>query len=433
MASSSAWQFARRLRRHAFDRQSHAPIKRIKAAKHRCIVLLAAVTVLATPPVAAATAELDQVARALGHGFIANPVHVGLSIGIIQGGERRTFHFGSTRRGAAVLPTDRTIYELASLTKSYTGMLLARAVIDGKLALHDDVRRYLPSACAHLSFEGQPIRIVDLVSHTSGLPKNLPAFRAGASPQQLLHQYAGMSRPNFVAALAKLRLTVAPGVVYAYSNTGAQLAGLVLEQVYGTSYDTLIERLIATPLHMATTGTVLPDSASARFAGRYNGEGVPMPELAFWRSIPAAGFLKSTIADQLAYLAWNLDERDPVVKLAHTPTFRHTDERGDDIGMFWFLNRRSDGHRLVRHGGGSFGTTTFALLYPDAGIGVVLLANDAHGTTEQVLANIADRLADQMVRQQASARSSHRRDCAAAADLPPACQDPTRRFSLSSP
>jgi CubicO group peptidase (beta-lactamase class C family) len=372
-------------------------------------MLLAAMATLALLPLAARASDIgvdvDKLAATLGGGFIANPAHVGLSIGVIKDGVRHTYHFGSITRDATVAPTDRTLYELASLTKSYTGMLLARAVVDGKLALDDDVRRYLPADCAGLAFQGQPIRIVDLASHTAGLPKNLPAFIDGASPQQLLQQYASMSRATFLKALSKVRLSARPGTAYAYSNTGAQLAGLVLEHVYGASYDSLVQRLIARPLRMADTGTVVPASARARYASRYNGKGESMPELAFWRTIPAAGYLKSTIADQLDYLAWNLAESDPVVALAHKVTFQHTDERGDDIGLFWFV-RCTGGGRLLRHAGGSFGTTSFALLHPDAHIGVILLANDADTTTEKTLAEIADKLADALSKKASNAPAS---------------------------
>jgi CubicO group peptidase (beta-lactamase class C family) len=355
----------------------------LKAHVGACLLCLASVASSAEDPGALATA--------LGRRFVAGPGHVGLSIGIIRHGGRRSYHFGSAVRGQPGVPTGRTIYELASLTKSYTGMLLARAVVDGKLALDDDVRRYLPASAAGLAFGGEPVRIRDLASHTSGLPKNLPAFADGATPAALVAQYGGMPRQALLDALAGVHLEAPPGTRYRYSNAGAQLAGLVLERVYGASYDALVQRFITQPLHMPDTGSAPPDVA--RYAGRYNAKGDAMPALAFWEHLPAAGYLKSTIDDQLAYLAWNLDERDPVVALAHSPTFRHTDERGDAIGLFWFLNRTGAGQRIVRHAGGSFGTTSFALLLPDAQVAVILLANDAGPATEQALAAMADRLA----------------------------------------
>jgi D-alanyl-D-alanine-carboxypeptidase/D-alanyl-D-alanine-endopeptidase len=356
-----------------------------------CAVNLALIsgTVFAAP---AMTPDIDTLASSLGARFVANPAHVGLSIGVIHHGVRKTFNFGSIDRHRAVPPTTRTIYELASLTKSYTGMLLAKAVLDGKLALDDDVRRYLPASCANLTYRDTPVRIIDLANHTAGLPKNLPQFMADASPEKLLEQYGDMSREDFLKAVSGVRLTAQPGKQFAYSNAGAQLVGIVLERLYGASYDALVERFIAGPLGMTDTKTAVAKADLPRYAMRYDGKGHAMPELSFWRHIPAAGSLKSTVADQLRYMEWNLDESDPVVALAHRTSFRGTDERGDDIGLYWFLNRKN-GRRLVRHAGGSFGTTSFVLLYPDAKVGVVVLANDADASTEAMLSEIADKLA----------------------------------------
>lgn len=344
------------------------------------------------PGAYAAITDVDTLASSLGNGFVANPVHVGLSIGVIYDGKQRTFNFGTIDRNLHVAPTARTIYELASLTKTYTGMLLAKAVIDGKLALDDDVRRYLPADCINLSFDHHPIRIVDLANHTSGLPKNLPAFKDKARPEEMLKQYSEMSRENFLKALCKFRLRVRPGTQFAYSNAGPELVGIVLERVYGMPYDELVTRFIAVPQRMTDTGTSVQRADALRSAKRYDGMGKAMPELSFWRNIPAAGYLKSTIADQLRYLEWNADESDPVVALAHRATFRKTDERGDNIGLYWFLNRKN-GKRFIRHGGGSFGTTSFELLYPEEKVGVVLLANDADSSTEEMLSQIAEKLA----------------------------------------
>jgi CubicO group peptidase (beta-lactamase class C family) len=357
---------------------------------------LAGAWLLLVAGAAHAASDLDTLASALGKRFIDNPSHVGLSIGITDRGERKSFYFGSVERDRSVAPNAGTIYELASLTKSYTGMLLARAVLDRKLALDDDVRPYLPRACRNLVFRGHPIRIVDLANHTSGLPKNVPPFIANASPGQLLAQYGEMSRETFLRAVAGVRLTQRPGTRFAYSNAGVQLLGIVLERVYGMRYDALVARFIAAPHQMQDTTTVVAAQDQARYAKRYDGKGNAMPELSFWRHVPAAGFLKSTIADQLRYLEWNLDESDPVVALAHRVTFRHTAERGDDIGLSWFLNRQH-GKRLVRHAGGSFGSTTFELLYPEAKVGVVLLANDTDASTEATLSDMADQLAEAAV------------------------------------
>ncbi|MFL6709695.1 MAG: serine hydrolase domain-containing protein [Massilia sp.] len=346
----------------------------------------AAVAGTAPPP------DADALSRSLGRAFVAQSQHVGLSIGVIQGGDQKQFHFGTTDRTLRHAPGPDTIYELASLTKTYTGLLLATAVLEHKLALDDDVRRFLPPACQGLSFNGRAIRLVDLANHTAGLPKNVPAFVAGATPPQLLKQLGVPSREQFLAQLCSGRLEHPRGDGFAYSNAGSQLLGIVLEQVYGSPYDELIKRFFRVRLTMRDTVTEVRAEDLPRVAMRYDARGVAMPGLSFWAKLPAAAYLKSTIDDQLRYLRWNLDESDPVVALAHRVSYRGTDERGDDIGLAWFVGRQH-GQRLVRHAGGSFGSTSYEALYPDAGIALVLLANDADPATERSLIAIADQLA----------------------------------------
>lgn len=118
-----------------------------------------------------------------------------------------------------------------------------------------------------------------------------------------------------------------------------------------------------------------------------------MPELDIWRWIPAAGYLKSTVRDQLNYVQWNLEETNPAVALSHRTTLRDTDERGDDIGLYCFTKRLRDGTRVIRHGGGNFGSTSYFFLAPDVRTGIVLLANDADSSTESTLAAMAEDIA----------------------------------------
>jgi len=94
----------------------------------------------ASPPQVATT---DAVVNQVGSEFIRDQRHVGLSVGIFKGGTRYTYNFGTVDRSVHRLPSDRTIYEIASATKTYTGILLAQAVIDRKVRLDDDVHQYL--------------------------------------------------------------------------------------------------------------------------------------------------------------------------------------------------------------------------------------------------------------------------------------------------
>jgi CubicO group peptidase (beta-lactamase class C family) len=108
---------------------------------------------------------VDSLVDASAAGFMAKPEHVGLSIGILWDGKRYTFNYGTIEKGRDVRPTAHTIYEIASLTKSFTGILLAHAVLEGKLALSDDIRKWLPGT--YLVYPALRLGIVCLANDAS--------------------------------------------------------------------------------------------------------------------------------------------------------------------------------------------------------------------------------------------------------------------------
>jgi CubicO group peptidase (beta-lactamase class C family) len=318
----------------------------------------------------------DAVAAAVADaaaGFMADPRAVGLSVGVIRAGTASTRHYGRP------LPDDRTLYPIASLTKTFTGTLLALAQVDGKLALDDDIRRHLDGDYPNLAFEGQPIRIHHLVNHVSGLPRLLPDMPDGPGdipyPQRLRAHVAGLTRADFFAGLHRVQLTAPPGTRFSYSNAAAQLAGYILERVYGMPFETLVRTRIAAPLGMPDTCIALTAGQRARLATGYEG-GAPQPD--FPDQMQAAGALKSTLADMLAYARWHLAEQDAAVRLAHQPT----DRAGDyTAGLNWQI-QRPGGCRVLFQDGTLPGYASMLVLYPDNGMAIVVLSSEIDaGTT----------------------------------------------------
>jgi len=328
---------------------------------------------------------MDSLVFSLASRFINEPGHVGLSIAVLDRGNIHFYDYGSIRRKVQIKPTERTIYEMASLTKTFTGILLAKAVTEGRVRLSDDIRKYLPGNYPELQFAGRPITIRDVASHTAGLPKNLPPIPKQRTPAGILADSGRYSRENFLKELARFKPDTIPGTRFNYSNAGTQLIGLILERVYSMSYEELVKKYITLPLHMPDTKLVRPEMDPARTASGYNEQGEVMPAFAFWPGLPAAAGLRTTAADMVNYMAYNLNERDEAVRLAHQPVFFHTPENGQDIGLFWFSRLLPDGTRAVMHAGGSFGCTSYCMLFPDQQIGIMCLANDASPGTEQEL------------------------------------------------
>ena len=106
--------------------------------------------------------------------FIKNNIGVGISIGIIQNGKPYLYNYGSTELDKQSLPTENTVYELASITKTFSSSLLARAVIEKRIMLSDDIRKYLKEEYPNLAYNGTPITILNLANLTSGLPNWMP-------------------------------------------------------------------------------------------------------------------------------------------------------------------------------------------------------------------------------------------------------------------
>jgi len=336
-------------------------------------------------------AQVAAVVAAAAAVFMADARAVGLSVGLIEGGVAHRQHFGKRSARHAQRADDRTVYPIASLTKTFTGALLARAQRDGKLRLDDDIRQYLDGDYPNLAFGQTPIRLFHLLNHRSGLPRMLPPMPE-AEPdfpssvtyaERVNAAMAKVTGADFYAALHKVTLTAAPGAKFSYSNAAAQLAGFILERVYGAPFDALVRRFIAVPLGMRDTVIVAsPEQASRRADGYENG----LVQPAMSDQDQAAGALKSTLADMLAYARWQLAEQDPVVRLSHQATYSNGDYA---VGLNWQMVSKG-GRRVIFQDGSIPGYACLLVLHPASGIAIVLLSNEIDKDAGQRLTSMAN-------------------------------------------
>lgn len=334
----------------------------------------------------------EQRIRLAAVSFMQLPQAVGLSIGVVRNGETVCYHYGEVERGTQRQPTDTTLYEIGSITKTFTGLLLAYAVEENKLRLDDDIRLYLDGDYPNLAYHGQPIRLWHLSSHLSGLPLILPnrsdLFET-PDPKQLpylLHDfYANGSLPAFYAALRTVTLQTEPGSTLQYSNAAVQLLGYILERVYAQPYEQLIQRFIAVPLAMPRTRITYTADERALFASGYDDEGQIMPALP--PQAQAAGAISSCLADMVNYVAFQLAENNEAVRTSHRVFWGDSNEFA--MGLNWHLNRTPAGHRCIYHSGGSFGFASYCAIYPALHTGIILLANESDMHTQARLEQIA--------------------------------------------
>jgi D-alanyl-D-alanine-carboxypeptidase/D-alanyl-D-alanine-endopeptidase len=263
-------------------------------------------------------------------------------------------------------------------------ILLAQAVAEKRLSLDDDVRKYVGGAYPNLEYEGHPVRLAHLIAHSSGLPHNLPARadspsdhadgpgQQAAREAEALKSYAG---DDLLRDLRGVKLAAAPGERFGYSNAAAQLLGFVLERAYAKSYEELVRTKIAGPLGMSDAKVALGPADMSRFPRAYGADGAFVPYLS--ERLPAAGSLKSTVADLLKYADWNLAERDEAVKLSHRPVWNPMGSQDENyaIGLGWQM-RRTPTARAVWQDGSLPGFTSLCVAYPELKLGLVILTNE---------------------------------------------------------
>ncbi|MFH8384010.1 serine hydrolase domain-containing protein [Kitasatospora sp. NPDC018058] len=318
--------------------------------------------------------------------------HVGAVVAGLADGDVEIRGAGRTGPGGGV-PGPHTLFEVGSVTKVFTSLLLARLALDGAVRLDEPLAEVLDDAVAVPVRGGQPIVLRHLATHTSGLPR-LPrgmAVRALLTPNKP-DPYARCTVEAVLDGLARTRLRAVPGRSFRYSNLGAGLLGLALARRVGAGYGELVAREVCGPLGLADTCLRPGEERSGRLARGHTPGGRPVP---YWdlAAIPGMGGLRSTAADLVMLLRAQLSaEREPDGPLAPAIIFtRETRHRVNPFAwthLGWLghrLHSRQGGHLQLWHNGGTGGFSSFVAFDPEKQVGVAVLVNtrrsvDAVGT-----------------------------------------------------
>ncbi len=355
--------------------------------------LTLALTLLAGVCMAAGNAGPDDAAiDALARAWMLKNDGIGLSIGVYDNGQRRFYNYGTTQIDGNAVPTKDTIYDIGPIGKTMTGQLLARAVVEGRVTLEDEVTKFLGGEYKNLAHEGQRIQLKHLASTTSQLVDNIPdqtqIRKVDGEPLAVtrMRVYSNYSSKEFLRQLERVGLPRPPGERPGASNVSTMLLGIVLEKIHGEPFEDIIAREIEKPLRMGS-GTNPPAKLLAR---GYTRDNEPLPPYGA-TSQYAVNSLRYSADDLLRYASWQMVERDASVKLAHQPLWSTPDGRSF-VGFFWIVGESPHGRRL-QFSGTTFGFASFADLYPDAKLAVVLLSNKntegAQASLRALSANIA--------------------------------------------
>ncbi|HEY7807706.1 MAG TPA: serine hydrolase [Croceibacterium sp.] len=292
----------------------------------------------------------------------------GMVIGVIDPAGRRV-----TARGpAGGAPFDgNTEFEIGSMSKIFTSMILADMVLKHEVSLDDPVQKYLPAGATMPSRNGKVITLRNLSLQDSGLPR-LPDNMPYADPQD---PYADYTEADLLAFLKGYHLTRDPGSQYEYSNLGVGLLGYALARAAHSDYATLLRDRVARPLGMKDTAIALSPDQQWRFAVPHDAYMQPTKP---WRlpTLAGAGAIRSTANDMLKFLAAALDPKSPI---ARHMTLMLSDRRqgaGYTAALGWIVLEPPSGE-VLWHDGGTGGFRSNMALQRKTGRAVAVLTNAA--------------------------------------------------------
>jgi len=298
---------------------------------------------------------------------------VGIVVGVIEPKGRRIVAYGAVNQGDSRHLDGDTVFEIGSATKIFTSLLLADMVRRGEVALSDPVGKYLPSEVKVPQRGGRVITLLDLSTHTSGLPR-LPS---NLRPEDPANPYVDYTAERLYQFLSSYELPRAVGSEFEYSNLGAGLLGFALARRAGTSYEDVIRKRITVPLGMKSTGVTLTPEMKDRLAAGHNAELKAVPNWDF-DALAGCGALRSDANDLLTFLAANLGYiKSPLAPaMASMRAVRRATGSPTlgEIGLGWLIVKPSS-YEIVWHNGGTGGYRSFIGFVPSTRAGVVVLSN----------------------------------------------------------
>jgi len=290
---------------------------------------------------------------------------LGIVVGIVTPQGRRVVAYPQAVDGD-------TVFEIGSVTKVFTSLLLADMVVRGEVALVDPVAKYLPAGTKTPEWNGRKITLADLATHTAGLP----FFPANFPPAEDRAAYGKYTVEQLYQFLSTYELPREPGSRWEYSNTGGGLLGLALSRRAGMDYESLVRARITGPLGLESTVVAVPPPMKPRLAAGHDDHLGAAPK---WDlpALPGAGSLHSTANDLLDLLAAFLGYTKSPLALAMAAmpeTSRPNELFGVNQALGWFVIGKGD-ERFFIHEGGTFGFASCVAYDPKTRVGVVVLSN----------------------------------------------------------
>jgi|GEM_PF-392981 len=295
---------------------------------------------------------------------------VGMVLGVMEAdGTTRIVWHGSAGLDAKPLGP-KSVFEIGSITKVFTGILLADLVERGQVSLSDPISRHLPPGTKVPTRNGRQITLLDLATHRSSLtrmPTNIVPEGNNPYPKYTIAQ--------LYAYLAEHQLRRDIGSEYEYSNIAVALLGHLIERVAGAPYEQLVQERILRPLGMSMSSTKVEGPVKEWLTVGHDERGFQAAYRG-WHDLPAMGAIRSNALDLLRFVAANTgppeNRLERVMRSSHE--VRDSVAPNVDIGLNWQI-RKIGNRRIIGHGGATQGFRAYLAFDPDTRVGAVALAN----------------------------------------------------------
>jgi serine-type D-Ala-D-Ala carboxypeptidase/endopeptidase len=304
---------------------------------------------------------------------------VGLVAIVAEGDKLRIVSHGVTAVGKASPITPDTLFEIGSITNTFTALLLADMVVKNEVKLEDPVEKYLPDGLKLRDKSDQAIRLIDLATHRSGLPR-VPSNLKSASITDPFADYSDKDLLTYVkerfATSTEMQAAPKRNEAHEYSNVGYALLGVALSRAAGKPYAELLQTRIFKPLGLNATMLAVGSADEARFANGHNGDKSPAPHWHFAALAPAGAIVMSA-RDAGRYAQAAAGGIDTPLKAAFALTQRVHGEgisKINPMGLAWFHGPLK-GVTVFNHDGGTYGFSSSMWVDPTRKLATVVLAN----------------------------------------------------------
>lgn len=310
---------------------------------------------------------------------VDNKRSASITVGIIDANGTQIFSYGKFKDNSNQMPDGNTLYEIGSITKVFTSLILADMVQHGELNLNDPISKFLPKSVKTPTFNGKEITLLDLATHTSGLPRG-PDNLTSNDQYVPFKDYTVDHMYDF---LSRYKLAREIGSKYEYSNFGMGLLGHILSLKAGMNYETLVLKRICKPLHMDNTVVTITAKLQSLLATPHSMFNQPINNYQMG-ALAGAGALKSNVNDLLKFLKANLGLTKtsllPAMELSHIVRDSAPNPNmaiPQFVCLGWNFAKVFE-TELINHDGNTSGSSAFIGFDKKKKVGVVVLSNSVN-------------------------------------------------------